>query len=173
MNFQTENPTNKELFKLALETRNLEIQLFWQRSNYFLILCTGITTAILLNIKSNVEIALGLSVFGFIVAILWFNVNLGSKFWQTRWEKKTAEFERFMTLGTGINFYSVTREVVEADVREFTNTRPYNFFRRCINNLVFKRPSVSMQMVYLSLLFCSLYLIAVVALSINLVVCKL
>ena len=32
----------KDLYKTLLDTRNLEISLFWQRSNYFLVLNTGI-----------------------------------------------------------------------------------------------------------------------------------
>jgi len=32
----------KDLYKTLLDTRNLEINLFWQRSNYFLVLNTGI-----------------------------------------------------------------------------------------------------------------------------------
>src|SRR5207248_3234570 len=31
-----------DAYKIALETRNLEINLFWQRSNYFLVLNTAI-----------------------------------------------------------------------------------------------------------------------------------
>jgi hypothetical protein len=32
------NLEDKDIFKMALDIRNLEISLFWQRSNYFLVL---------------------------------------------------------------------------------------------------------------------------------------
>ena len=36
---------NLEAYRVAKETRNLEINLFWQRSNYFLVLSGGIAAA--------------------------------------------------------------------------------------------------------------------------------
>ena len=72
--------TNRELLDIALETRNFEISLFWQRSNYFLILNTAISTGALLKFSDQNYLSLILSVFGMLVSFLWIQVNLGSKF---------------------------------------------------------------------------------------------
>lgn len=39
--------TSAEIYKMALDTRNLEINLFWQRCNYFLILNSALAYAYL------------------------------------------------------------------------------------------------------------------------------
>mgnify|MGYP000371073767 CR=1 FL=1 len=76
---------------LALEQRNFEITLFWQRSNYFLLLNTGLLIAFFTNVLK--EQAILLSLFGVAAAILWVLTNLGSKFWQERWEIAVSETE--------------------------------------------------------------------------------
>jgi hypothetical protein len=158
MNFQSESFINKELYKLALDTRNLEIQLFWQRSNYFFVLSTAIGTGALITIKNISILALSLSIFGVIVSILWLRVNLGSRFWQNRWEHKTAHYERMTALGTTMDLLSASIDTARNDVREFLSASNPGFFKRIINTLTLKKPSVSMQMVYLSFWFCLLYL---------------
>jgi hypothetical protein len=56
--------SNRELFDVALNTMNLEISLFWQRSNYFLILNTAISTGTLLKFSDQNDLSLILTVFG-------------------------------------------------------------------------------------------------------------
>lgn len=73
----------KEL-DIALKNREFEIQLFWQRSNYFLVLITALSIGI---VTVNDEFYLFiLTAIGLISSWLWFLTNLGSRFWQESWE---------------------------------------------------------------------------------------
>jgi hypothetical protein len=92
-NFESSNsrPNNFDLYKIALDTRNMEIGLFWQRSNYFLVLNTAIAVGFF---KTTEKYQLLMSFVGFCVALLWFSVNLGSKYWQSRWEFRLYEAEK-------------------------------------------------------------------------------
>ena len=159
MNNQNESLNNKELFRLAFDTRNLEISLFWTRSNYFLVLCTAVTTGAFLNINDHPQAALFLTIFGFIFSVLWVRANLGSKFWQTLWEKKTEEYEEQSVSGTNLKFFNVTPQQNTKDVEEYLNRSKYGFVRKAIHRLILRKPSVSMQMIYLSLYFCLFFLL--------------
>ena len=75
-----------EAYRVAKEARNLEITLFWQRSNYFLVLSTAIAAGFFS--LHDAKYALPLAIFGLVVGLLWIAVNLGSKFWQSRWEHR-------------------------------------------------------------------------------------
>ncbi len=77
-------------YRTVLETRNLEIRLFWQRSNYFLVLNTALGTGFFV-VKGD-GFALLLSILGVVGSTLWLCVNLGSKFWQVRWEQQLRSF---------------------------------------------------------------------------------
>jgi hypothetical protein len=76
-----------EAYRTALAARNLEINLFWQRSNYFLVLNTAVAVGFFSRTDRD-WLALGLSVIGLVISLLWVRLNLGSKFWQTRWERR-------------------------------------------------------------------------------------
>lgn len=84
-------------YKIATEIRNFEIKLFWQRSNYFLVLSTAIATGTFLVKEHDHQILL--AIFGFIVSVLWFRINLGGKYWQGRWEAKLSNIEGSMNHG--------------------------------------------------------------------------
>jgi lipoprotein signal peptidase len=60
----------KDLYKTLLDTRNLEINLFWQRSNYFLVLNTGIAFGFFNLTKPMYRIAF--AIMGIIASFLWF-----------------------------------------------------------------------------------------------------
>ncbi len=62
----------------------MEIGLFWQRSNYFLVLNTAIATGFFVLVDKSAPLAVLLGPLGCWVSVLWFAVNLGSKYWQTR-----------------------------------------------------------------------------------------
>jgi hypothetical protein len=59
--------------------------------------------------------AFGLSVIGVVVAILWVRINLGSKFWQSRWESRLHVVEE--ELWPGQDLFSAEWDVVHADVK--------------------------------------------------------
>lgn len=82
-----------EAYKIAIETRNLEIKLFWQRSLFF----AAFISAIFLgysrkDIDSSTKLLL--SSFGFLLTFAWLLANRGSKYWYESWESKINEIER-------------------------------------------------------------------------------
>ena len=80
-----------ERFKIALETRNFEIELFWKRCNYFLVLNTALAVGIFLLFREGGEPPLLLLflifLVGIFVCIAWIMVGYGSKYWQAHWEQ--------------------------------------------------------------------------------------
>ena len=139
----------KDIFKAALDTRNFEINLFWQRSNYFLVLNTGLALDFF-NVKAKGD-ALILATAGFGVSILWYLVNLGSKFWYSRWEQRLKLVER--EYAPTLNLFSAERPVINDDVQKCLNIDEHRGLRRILDKQVLKKPSVSVAMIMLSLLF--------------------
>jgi len=139
----------KDLYGTLLDTRTLEINLFWQRSNYFLVLNTGIAFGFF-NLE-NREFAVILSVMGLLSSILWFRVCLGGKFWQTRWEQRLLEFEREHL--PGLDFFAASPERIQADVDKGFAFHSQGWSKRLFYRLALTRPSVSYSMIQLSALF--------------------
>lgn len=148
-----------DLYKIALDTRNLEIDLFWKRSNYFLVLNTAIALGYFNQLSNCVVYQIFLGVFGFIVSILWIRVNLGSKYWQERWEGRLHKIERKLKITQNrknkINFFAANNEVIENDVKFHLRYSSKNKKIICgfINYLILQKFSVSRSMIYLSILF--------------------
>jgi hypothetical protein len=138
-----------DLYKIALETRNFEISLFWQRSNYFLVLNTAIAIGFFLKANNNFQIIL--SVFGIIVSLLWFFINQGSKFWQSRWETRLKKVED--DISKDINFFSADFETIQNDVKESIDYSNHSKIRQYFDKLVLLKPSVGFMMTLLSLTF--------------------
>lgn len=161
----------KDFFKFVLDTRNFEITNFWQRSNYFLVLNTGLAIGFF-SAKGDAvwQFFLLILVLGTIVCFLWTRVALGSKFWQVHWESKLTEVER-MYIESGIldgklNLFSMTLDQVKNDVRSTLESGSHNTWAsKFIDKLVIRKPSVTQAMVALSSLFTlawfSLFLAAV------------
>lgn len=153
-----EDKLKLELYKMAAQVRNMEIGLFWQRSNYFLVLNTAIAAGFF-SLKDYIYILL-LSLTGLAVSILWVAVNLGSKFWHSRWEYRLQKVER--SLGDSIDLFSASWETVQADVVKSFGFRKrgrlHGFYQKC----VMLKPSVTFMMTLLSVLFVLFWLTAVV-----------
>jgi hypothetical protein len=111
-----------EAYHAALRTRELEIKLFWQRSNYFLVLNTAIAVGFLSR-DDNYGYAFGLSVVGVVVACLWVRINLGSKFWQSRWERRIELVEADLGISE-MGLFAATWETVYRDVEQSLEYRP-------------------------------------------------
>lgn len=81
-----------EAFKIALRTREFEIDLYWKRANYFWLFVSVIfvgwyTVSFSSSCKdSHFFIQFLLALTGFIVSFCWYCVNRGSKYWQENWE---------------------------------------------------------------------------------------
>jgi len=138
---------DKDIYKTALDTRNFEISLFWQRSNYFLVLNSALALGFF-NLKEQ-KYTLVLAIFGGIVSWLWFCVNLGSKFWQTRWEHRISIIEN--AIAPELKFFSADWDTIYDDVSQ--SLAGSSVLRRLKRWFVLKKPSVSNQMMWLSVCF--------------------
>ncbi|EJL6396917.1 hypothetical protein NMR99_004029 [Vibrio navarrensis] len=144
----------EDLYKIAIETRNMEIGLFWQRSNYFLVLNTAVAVGFF-SINS-VEFQVILALFGIVVSVLWFGVNLGSKYWQSRWEHRASVIES--EIDSSIEMFSASKSTIDADVKASLLNHKLNPKLDWYDRLVMKKPSVSKYMSILAGLFILLWL---------------
>ncbi len=160
-------PSKFDLYKVALETRNFEIELFWKRSNYFLVLNTAIAVGFF-NFNGNGSGGFFLNsflcIFGLLVSLLWFRINLGSKYWQVKWEEELKRIEKYIkervckknacdkdtcqciALDMFGNEPELSRKKVFANLSS-------NGSLNCIDLWVLKKPSVSGTMIVLSFSF--------------------
>jgi hypothetical protein len=138
---------DKDIYKIALDTRNFEISLFWQRSNYFLVLNSALALGFF-NLKEP-KYSIFMAILGVVVSWLWFCVNLGSKFWQSRWEQRLSLIEN--KINSELKFFSVDWDTIYDDVAQsLAGNSP---LRRIKRWFVLKKPSVSNQMMWLSVCF--------------------
>ena len=147
---QNRNSRSVDELKIALDNRAFEIQMFWQRSNYFLVLMTalGIGTFSVRDVLFSPLVAL----FATGCSFLWFKTNLGSKFWQESWE---AEVSLLAKESKVRSFEKPTNEViaqVEVALKGAHSEYKRSIFRRWIDGEVLKKPSVTYHMIILSLL---------------------
>ena len=86
----------KAVFDVALQTRNLEISLLWQRSLFFWGFISAAFVAyaaVLSRSQPDYIVAVAISCFGALCSLTWTLANRGSKYWQQSWEAKLAEAE--------------------------------------------------------------------------------
>lgn len=146
----------KDLFRIILDTRNFEIALFWQRSNYFLVLNSGIAFAFF-NL-SDERYALAFAALGVIASILWFRVCLGGKYWQARWEQRLGDFERQYLPELGA--FSASPDRIHKDVQNGLAFHDHGFVKHQIYRLVLSwKPSVSFSMICLAACFVIVWLV--------------
>jgi hypothetical protein len=142
-------PQDEKLFEVALDTRNFEISLFWQRSNYFLVLNTALAVGFF-SVKEK-RYAMVLAGLGAIAALLWFFVNLGSKYWQSRWEHELTLRERRLRLDEPL--FAANRHQTDRYVRESLRYHDHSRLYRLVDRMVLLKPSVSFMMTVLSVVF--------------------
>jgi hypothetical protein len=162
------NSLDLEAYRTALETRNMEIGLFWQRSNYFLVLNTALAAGFF-TLDQEAFIVL-LSLMGVFVSGLWVLVNLGGKYWQSRWEQRLRIIED-RVFGAGSDLFAAGWDTTDRDVEEsleHTRGGRPNAFRRVYHKGVMSKPSVSLMMTILSASFIVFWLSALFAYLISL-----
>ncbi|PMR77936.1 hypothetical protein [Billgrantia endophytica] len=140
-------------YRTALETRNMEIDLFWKRSGYFMALNTAIAVGFF-SIDDRAYAGI-LAFVGAVVCLVWYFVTLGSKFWQCRWEERTRQLEEELNAmgGQRMRLFSASWEELRSDVRTSLENNEHKKLRRFFNWQVMMKPSVSFQMSLLSLAF--------------------
>lgn len=139
----------KDLYKTLLDTRNLEINLFWQRSNYFLVLNTGIAFGFFNSTKP--QSAIVLAGMGLVASLLWLWVCLGSKYWQARWEHRLHEFEKEYL--PGLEFFGADPARIQKDAAAGLSFHTLSWSQKWVYKLALKKPSVSYSMIRLAALF--------------------
>lgn len=144
----------KEL-DIALANRVFEIQSFWQRSNYFLVLLTALGAATFTS-KDGV-LQLILSILSAFCALFWYRTNLGSKFWQESWEVEV----NLLAEQIGIESFKRPMGAVTEQVRNSLNpdASGKSWFRRYIDNRTISKPSVTQNMIALSLIVFVVWLV--------------
>src|SRR5437899_5114989 len=137
---------DEKLFMVALDSRNFDISLFWQRSNYFLVLSSALAVGFFsLRQEAYAPILAGL---GAIAALLWFFVNLGSKYWQSRWEHELVVRER--RLYPDDPLFAANRNQTDQYVRNSLRSDRHGPLQRFVDRMVLLKPSVSFMMTILS-----------------------
>lgn len=155
MTRRTKALIEKEL-EIALENRAFEIQLFWQRSNYFLVLMTALGIGVFTIDSSTYSFFL--SVFAAITSWYWYQTNLGSKFWQESWEVEVVKLSKEFKIRS---FERPTDEIIKQVNSSFNEARliPDDAgiwtisgikIRRFIDKQIIRKPSVSHYMILLS-----------------------
>jgi hypothetical protein len=89
---------------------------------------------------------------------LWFRVNLGSKFWQSRWEQRLSIVEK--EIAPSLNFFAAEKTTIYQDVED--NLDVFNHkgkLRNLLDKMTLTKPSVSLSMTLLSLLFMCIWLV--------------
>ena len=142
-------PDPSEL-KIALDNRAFEIQLFWQRSNYFLVLMTalGIGT---FSIKDPLFSPI-IAFFATACSYFWFRTNLGSKFWQESWEVEVTELSKEFGVRSFEKTLAEVRDQVRLSLHNGQVAERRSLVRIWINQMTIKKPSVTYNMILLSLI---------------------
>lgn len=153
--------TNPSELQIALDNRAFEIQMFWQRSNYFLVLMTALGIGVF-AIKDS-WYSLLISIFATVTSWYWYKTNLGSKFWHESWEVEVVALAKEQ----GIRSFERPIIDVVAQVKssfdDAYSSGDKDTVRRWIDRQVLKKPSVSHYMILLSLT--SMLLWAIVSIS--------
>lgn len=103
----------KEAYTRSHDIRKFEIDLYWKRATYFWVFITTIAAIFGLCIKENTNDYFILSpliaIIGFIAALCFHYVNLGSKYWQENWEHNVDNLEFYVSGDLyKINYYNDT-----------------------------------------------------------------
>lgn len=146
---QSRTIEDKDIYKTVLDTRNFEISLFWQRSNYFLVLNSALAIGFFSQKPS--PLTLLLSALGFLASLLWYFVMLGSKYWQSRWEDKLAELEK--KIAPDLRAFAATRRETDDAVRRSLEAGSHGGFHAWLDKQTLRKPSVSFHMTVLAFVF--------------------
>lgn len=86
-----------EAFKIALDTRKFEIDLYWKRANYFWLFIGAVFIGYCSTLRDDHSLDFEnilITFLGYIFSVCWLFVNRGSKFWQENWETNIEKLSR-------------------------------------------------------------------------------
>lgn len=138
----------EEAFKIALDTRKFEIELYWKRTGYFVLFIgavfvgyytiintTDYTIIIINTTKEGISkyqkewLLLLLSALGFLLSLLWYMANRGSKFWQENWEAQIEELSTHL----GVPIFGIIKRR-EHSIRNLMQEYPFSVSK--VNQMV-------------------------------------
>lgn len=130
----------EEAFKIALETRKFEIELYWKRTGYFVLFIGAVFIGyytILTSDKDKIKIEkeqqewllLLLAALGYLLSLLWYMANRGSKFWQENWEAHIEELSTHL----GVPIFGIIKRR-EHSIRNLMQEYPFSVSK--INQMV-------------------------------------
>lgn len=136
--------------KIALDNRIFEIQMFWQRSNYFLVLMTALGVGVF-TIKEQ-GVATLIALFAAVSSYYWYRTNLGSKFWQESWEVEVVNLAKIENVEA---FTRSTRDIIAQVSTSLQGGgspgTKRGVLQQYIDKQIIRKPSVSYYMTLLSL----------------------
>ncbi len=146
--------------EIARENRRFEIQMFWQRSNYFLALNSALAVGVFAG--NNALFTFLISGFGIIASTLWYRTNLGARYWQVYWESEVHKLAKEI----GIEAFARTDDEILANASSFGSTTNKTKLRKFVDTQVNNKPSVSYNMILLSMAAIVVWLIIFFAFSV-------
>ena len=86
------------VFKIALDTRKFEIELYWKRTGYFVLFIGAVFVAYQGFSKEcpHEWLLPFLASIGYLLSLLWYMANRGSKYWQENWEHNIEELSTYI-----------------------------------------------------------------------------
>ncbi len=135
--------------QIALDNRAFEIQLFWQRSNYFMVLMTALGIGAF-AIKEP-KYALLVSIFASMTSWFWYKTNLGSKFWHESWEVEVVNLAKEQGIRSFERPMPDVIDQVRNSLEDAANYGKRSRLRQFLDRQILKKPSVSHYMILLSL----------------------
>lgn len=160
--------TDPSELKIALDNRAFEIQLFWQRSNYFLVLMTALGIGAF-TIKDEM-LSPVVALFAICCSYFWFRTNLGSKFWQESWEVEVIALAKELHIRS---FERPIPEVIDQVNRSFYDGQDLekrSALRRWVDRQTVRKHSVTYNMILLSLVSTAIWTIVFIVFSVRLFV---
>ncbi|WP_315564865.1 hypothetical protein [Alloprevotella tannerae] len=85
-------------FEIALDTRKFEIELYWKRTGYFVLFIGAVFVAYQGFSKEcpHEWLLPFLASIGYLLSLLWYMANRGSKYWQENWEHNIEELSTYI-----------------------------------------------------------------------------
>lgn len=151
------DPSVAKELEIALENRSFEIQLFWQRSNYFLVLMTALGIGAF-SVEDEILSPL-VSFVAFMCSILWFRTNLGSKFWQEFWESEVASLAGELGIRSFIKGTGEAVSQVKSSLERGNSLTSISIFHKWVDRKILEKPSVTYHMILLSLFSAIIWLV--------------
>jgi len=96
----------QELFKLAAENRQFEIELLWKRTTIFWGFSAALFIGVATVIEHSPQLSFVLSSLGIVFSWIWTLSNRASKAWQESWEIKSSLFYREFNPTEDIDVYT-------------------------------------------------------------------